>query len=187
MVVYRFIDIEGNIIYVGRSSKFERRIKYEHFTDRGHLPEECYREAKRIEYAEVNTLNESKVYELYLIDKYKPKYNNIDIAGGSMSFQMPELEWLEYVRDTRVSSRLTKAEITELFKEFGDAVEDDCSYIGNYLRDKDRVTWLHKLSPEEQNEYLGIIYTLERFSDGIRELKDDKLGSLLGNKTTFRG
>ena len=34
--IYRFLDEEENILYIGRTNDLERRILAEHFTDLGH-------------------------------------------------------------------------------------------------------------------------------------------------------
>ena len=39
--LYRFMDIDGKIIYIGRTNDIERRILKEHFTDNTHLPNQC--------------------------------------------------------------------------------------------------------------------------------------------------
>ena len=45
--LYRFMDIDGKIIYIGRTNDIERRILKEHFTDNTHLPNQCYLETEK--------------------------------------------------------------------------------------------------------------------------------------------
>lgn len=40
--VYRFLDKNKNIIYIGMTNNAHRRIYQQHFTSRGHLPYEGY-------------------------------------------------------------------------------------------------------------------------------------------------
>lgn len=173
MFVYRFRDITNEVIYVGRTNNFIRRIRNEHFTERGHLPEECYRQVVTVEYAEVRSVNDSKMYELYLIDKHEPRYNVIDVGGGGISFPMPELNWKVYVPDKRTRKRgVTKKELKETIESFGEEIEKECDYMNTFLRGKDRVGWLRKLNEEERNIYISTVYMMERFVNGIGEIKD---------------
>lgn len=92
--VYKFINIQNEVIYVGRTENLHKRMTYQHFTEQGHLPKRCYQECKRVEYAKVKSLNESRIYELYLISKYLPKYNSVFSEGGELTFELPQLEWI---------------------------------------------------------------------------------------------
>ena len=72
--VYYFKDFEDNIIYVGKTGNYKRRMK-EHFT-KGHLPSECYDEVNKIFVSVVNDSKyDTEICETLLINKYKPKYN----------------------------------------------------------------------------------------------------------------
>lgn len=174
MFVYRFISVTGQIIYVGRTNNLKRRLTREHFTERGHLGEECYREAEKVEYAKVTSENESKIYEMYLIEKYQPKYNEQGVSGGDITFQMPSLIWKKYpINKNNESLGVTKESLLRRIKEFGDNLENEVGYMENYLRNKDRVSWLNKLTEEEKNEYVGMVYHMERYVRGIEELKDE--------------
>ena len=46
--LYRFIDSNENIIYIGRTNDIRRRLLKEHFSDNTHLPNECYLETVRV-------------------------------------------------------------------------------------------------------------------------------------------
>lgn len=177
MYVYRFRNRLGEVIYVGRTQNIVKRIRNEHFK-RGHLPEECYREVALVEYGEVRSLDESKMYELYYIDKYRPKYNKIDIGGGGISFPVPELTWEVIEHDKGTTIRLTKKEMKDLVVGMGKEIEQECNYVSNYLRGKDRVDWLEKLDQEERNEYKTMVYLLERFITNVKDLKDTNIEKL---------
>ena len=72
--VYRFRDIYNNIIYVGSSKNIDRRI-HSHFSKSGHLPKECYQSVAIIEVTKTPTYGKALDLEIFLINKYKPKYN----------------------------------------------------------------------------------------------------------------
>ena len=54
--VYRFLNSEGKIIYIGKTVNIKNRMQ-QHFS-KGHLPAECYRNVARIEYKKYNLLLE---------------------------------------------------------------------------------------------------------------------------------
>lgn len=91
--LYRFLDADGNILYIGRTNDIERRILKEHFTELGHLPEECYKSIDKIEYAEITNESEEVAYEAILINKLRPKYNVQFKDDGKFSIELPKFEW----------------------------------------------------------------------------------------------
>ncbi|MFU8692740.1 GIY-YIG nuclease family protein (plasmid) [Rossellomorea sp. FS2] len=52
--LYRFINKEEQIIYIGRTNHLNARLMSQHFTAQGHLSPECYEECAKVEYAEVS-------------------------------------------------------------------------------------------------------------------------------------
>ncbi|QEZ68934.1 hypothetical protein D4A35_08305 [Paraclostridium bifermentans] len=76
--VYRFLDVNKNIIYVGMTNNAYRRIFQQHFTKNGHLPFECYNLAARVDIIKLNNNLEAKGLEDYLINKYRPRFNKRD-------------------------------------------------------------------------------------------------------------
>lgn len=72
--VYKFINFDNEIIYIGRTSTSIQQRMSEHFND-GHLNKDCYKEVKRIDYTNLPTKTESMIVEQYLINVFKPIYN----------------------------------------------------------------------------------------------------------------
>ena len=72
--VYKFIDYNDNVIYIGKTGNLHRRMR-DHFNGNGHLPIECYNDVARIFFIEVDGKTNTDMYETYLINKYLPKYN----------------------------------------------------------------------------------------------------------------
>lgn len=70
--VYRFKDKNENIIYIGKTTDINYRIKFHN-----HLDNKCYEEVKTIEYIAFKTSDDMDIAERYLIAKFKPKYNTI--------------------------------------------------------------------------------------------------------------
>ena len=76
--VYRFLDRDKKIIYIGMTNNARRRIYQQHFKDNGHLPQECYSSTARVDIIKLDNNLECKALEEYLIDKYRPKFNKRD-------------------------------------------------------------------------------------------------------------
>lgn len=173
MYLYKFINITGKVIYVGKTNNFRRRVVQEHFTPRGHLSEDCYRETSYIKYAQVVSDNEAKVYELNLIERYKPKYNTQNTQGGEFSFALPELVWEVFIPKKKDDQEgLTKVDLEKRIKHVQKEIKRECDYMNEFLRGKDQVGWLHDLDGEDRNEYIRMVYMMERYVKGIEEIVD---------------
>lgn len=93
--VYRFLDKNYEIIYVGRTHDFRTRMM-QHFGDgTGHLSADIYSQVERVDYLQLPTPADAKIKELYYIAKYQPIYNTQDV--GELELELPE------VRDAWVS------------------------------------------------------------------------------------
>lgn len=95
--IYRFIDNQSNIIYVGRTNDINRRILKEHFTSLGQLPCECYQSIEKIQYAEFENESEEVAYEAILINELKPKYNVQFKDDGNFEIKKPIFDWKDYI------------------------------------------------------------------------------------------
>lgn len=172
MYIYKFLNEANQVIYVGRTNNIIRRIRQQHFGTSGHLPATCYQQTKQVEFAQVASENDARMYELYYIEKYHPIYNKADIGGGSFSVELPELPWKPF--EFQVSGKkLTKTDIIHHVSQFVQELEDECVYVDGILRDTDRLSWMQKLTVDERNEYLRIIYSLERFAQNISDHNQD--------------
>ena len=95
--VYKFLDRNRNVIYVGQTTNTKNRIEKQHFTEHGHLSKECYAQVYGIYYAELNSKTDMDLYERYLISKNIPKYNIIH-NKGDVTLNLEELDWCKYDR-----------------------------------------------------------------------------------------
>ena len=94
--VYKFLNKEGNVIYIGRTTNIHNRMR-QHFGDNGHLSKQCYSEVSKIEYTTLDSEVAMVICEIYFINKYNPKYNTSDLYRGNMYLQEFEnLLWCEY-------------------------------------------------------------------------------------------
>lgn len=93
--IYRFIDINSNIIYVGKTSQtLDKRIA-QHFT-KGHLPKECYQSVAKIEYQKYKTESDALVMETFYITKYNPKFNKLQKSRDLPTLDLDKKEWKLY-------------------------------------------------------------------------------------------
>lgn len=98
--VYRFIDKNNIIIYVGKAKVLDNRICSKGHRNK-HLQDECYNGIIIIQYMEFETENDMCFAEKYFIQKYKPKYNSVYI-NKQITIDVPLLDnksWLIYSVD----------------------------------------------------------------------------------------
>ena len=105
--VYRFLNQEGEIIYVGKAKNLKNRLN-----NHKHLPKHCYEERATIEYVAFETEDDMDFAERYYIPKYKPKYNYI-YAERDLRVSVRELDkqkWELY-------------ESTDFFRKYNETIE----------------------------------------------------------------
>lgn len=179
MYIYKFLNIHDDVLYVGRTANIQQRLKHQHFTKNGHLPQTCYDNTHRIHYAEVASLNEAKTYELYYIERYKPQYNTVDTQGGVFTFELQELIWKNAAQPSILTtSRLTKQDILSHIEQFQHVIAQECQYTAAHLRHQDQQAWLDKLSDDERNNYLQMVYRITRFVENIQQQNEALSGTL---------
>lgn len=91
--VYRFINKDGEIIYIGKAKFINQRLN-----NHNHLSEDCYKEIDIIEYCTFETEYEMDLAERYYIPKIKPKYNTM-LNNNTLNISISEFdnkEWLVY-------------------------------------------------------------------------------------------
>lgn len=94
--VYKFINNEDKILYIGRTSNLKLRLE-----THDHLPKECYSAIDRIEIMELDNEYDMCNAEGYFIDLYKPIYNSkIEPFNNAYPLNL----WNDYKMKTRVGS-----------------------------------------------------------------------------------
>lgn len=97
--VYRLLDEEGNILYIGKSSQMKQRIM-NHLRGRSNIPNECCSNIKRVEYLEFKTEVDMDIFELYAISYFQPPYNKEGVSKtGIIKIRIPKV-WNELLLDT---------------------------------------------------------------------------------------
>ena len=108
--VYRFLNKDGEVIYIGKAKNLENRIK-----SHEHLPKECYLERYKIEYCTFETEDDMDFAERYFIPKYNPKYNTV-LKDKSITFEISELnnvEWMLF-KEYKKETSLTVEELSDI-------------------------------------------------------------------------
>ena len=97
--VYRFIDKNDNVIYIGKTEMLNQRISY-HINGHGHLPKKCIEEITNIQYLVMSSTILMDIKEIYYINLYKPKYNSNYIANepGFIIKEFNNDKWINYNR-----------------------------------------------------------------------------------------
>src|SRR5699024_2979718 len=87
--VYKFISRESEVLYVGRTTDIEVRVR-DHSIEK-----EFYNEVFKIKYAEFDSPTDMKITELILINTLSPKHNIKDVTNSTI-YRVTELEWKDY-------------------------------------------------------------------------------------------
>jgi replicative DNA helicase/predicted GIY-YIG superfamily endonuclease len=127
--IYKFLDEDGNILYIGRTNDISRRILKEHFTALGHLPFNCYKSIEKIQYAELKNESEQVAYEAILINKLKPQYNVQFKDDGCFDVELPEFQWLDF--------KLPNDHYLEYLKGRKDKTQDIQDFLSNHIENWD--------------------------------------------------
>ncbi|MGL4762141.1 MAG: tyrosine-type recombinase/integrase [Sarcina sp.] len=110
--LYRFRNIQGEIIYIGKSKNLTLRWN-QHFGMEGHLNINCYHETVIIEFVELESKTKMDIYELYLINKHNPKYNRQHSNHEeNISLELPDLEWQPFIPSIKINSMNQSSLIT---------------------------------------------------------------------------
>lgn len=109
--VYMFVNVEGETLYVGKTKNLTGRIRSTHFTNSGHLPDECYDETEKVVYSECLSESDMTVQERYLINTLAPKYNDRLNRKDTFSFRIDCFDW-KYLPIIRPEERPKKSQAT---------------------------------------------------------------------------
>lgn len=147
--LYRFLDKDENVLYIGQTKDINRRITDEHFVE-GHLPALCYESVEKIEFVEVPTSSERKAYEILLINQFSPKYNTEFMDGVFLDVSLPVFNWsrLDEKAMKEIKRRYKRmANVSDVLARHLELRESDISnVISTGFRFIDRY---HALSPRQ--------------------------------------
>lgn len=94
-ILYR-IYYGNHIVYVGRTKQpLQSRIRGHMFAKPMHKSIDIHNVSK-IEYTMLKTAADMYLYEIYLINIWKPELNVDDKAKDKLTITLPDLEWKEF-------------------------------------------------------------------------------------------
>ncbi|HSQ88722.1 GIY-YIG nuclease family protein [Romboutsia sp.] len=101
--IYRFKDKSDITIYIGYTGQTLDQRLSQHFGDKGHLDQKCYKETCKIEYQKYKTKSDAQIMEVVEINRYKPKYNKLNKQNDDMTLDIIENKWKLYreIRPTK--------------------------------------------------------------------------------------
>lgn len=180
--VYRYLDKLENVIYVGITEQELYKRIAQHKSDLNGLS----RYANKIEYDFVKTKAEMIIYEIYYINKYKPRFNVKDKFEDTFTMGLPGLKWKAYI-DTRGEPKKDKnthkkaEEIATIKEAISNLNADEKKLIDYFLSIKKDTTDL-ELSVLEFTNIIGDKSFGElEIRKFLKQLMDKK--SFLVNKT----
>ena len=95
--VYRFLDADGKILYVGSTIQSLNLRLGQH--NCGHLCDCCKTSTNKVEYIVLPTLMDIRVAEIYFINKYQPPYNTQHKYEDGITYTidyLDKMDWTEY-------------------------------------------------------------------------------------------
>ncbi|WP_162985713.1 GIY-YIG nuclease family protein [Virgibacillus halodenitrificans] len=105
MYIYRFLNKNREIIYIGSTKNIYNRISNQHFSNSGHLEPKQYSQVDIVEYAKVSESSDRLLLENYLITKIKPPFNKrekkyTDEIYSNIISEVNNLNWIKYEQES---------------------------------------------------------------------------------------
>ena len=173
--IYRFLDIDDNVIYVGKTEKIKYRLN-SHFSKCGHLPKECYEMTKKIQFMIMNSTTLMDIREMYYINLYKPRFNTNYLYPNEPRFIISDFindKWIDY--DPKVLSRidLGVATIREIEKHSPNDIRKVTS-IFKRKRTENYLVYIEYINNENKKvqKRKGTFKTEEEANKLVETLKD---------------
>ncbi len=168
--LYKLVNKNQNVLYVGQTNNIKRRVYQQHFSNHGHLPDECYRETKYIYYMKCLSQSDLNIREEYLINTLSPPFNDRLNNKHKYSFSINDWSW-EYLAKPGVKSILDEFENCKYKPKF---IVYDCFCLEKQILTYDVIpttsTLIHKnLGPDTYavsvNNQIWIFF--EHILDGL--------------------
>ena len=114
-ILYKIYE-DDTLVYIGRTHQpLQDRLRGHFFGKPMHRKIDIFRTTK-IEYAELTTVADLYLYEIYYINKLKPPYNGKDKAHDELTIDLPGLNFKEFeckLRDKWKKKIKTNDEVLE--------------------------------------------------------------------------
>lgn len=142
--IYRLYDEDKNVIYVGKTKGNPKIRIRTHFSNyHTYELEDFWRiKVRYFDYVKLDEMNAS-IYEIYLINKHRPKYNRqFKFDDVKILFELPELEFCDliYVEDAGVD--------LEYYEELYDKLKEMLKSNKRIISFKEKKDLINKVSYE---------------------------------------
>ena len=159
--VYKYVHPDYPWLYVGKAdTSFEDRV-YRHGKEGKFLP---FLDEVKIYYIELDNKAQSRMVELYLIDKYKPYLNQMDKYEGTSLFELNLPEWKIYTKEFKSNHNDVSLIHWGKFPIDKRNLRKDNEILNNKLKEKD---------DEIANLRWKIIHKDDEISKIQKEITDD--------------
>lgn len=122
--VYRFLDADGKILYVGSTTQALNLRLGQH--NCGHLCDCCKTSTNKVEYIVFPTIMDIRVAELYYINKYQPPYNTQHKYEDGITYtidQLDKMNWTAYKGKLPFKNQKVCKNYNNPFNEFAQLVK----------------------------------------------------------------
>ena len=97
--IYKLYDDKDNLLYIGKTKNIHQRI-IKHLSEKDSISWKA--DIHKIIIADINSDVDLELYETYLINKLKPRYNSSKVYKDDTKLILDELNFYEYkIRDTK--------------------------------------------------------------------------------------
>lgn len=165
--VYRFVDLENHVIYVGKTNSLETRIA-QHKTNKMPFWNKWY----KIEYVEFENENDQLLYEILMINKFNPIYNSKDKYNSTLSINdVKEHDW-KIFDEIRL---LSEKEISELYNDYLNMNGSQRGCLKRKLNDKVKYARDEEEREIRSENYKKFMLMCELNMDSLPEYLDEDL------------
>lgn len=176
--VYRFLDVDGNVLYVGKTENIKARIR-KHLSTSGHLSKECYNRLDKIQFIAMKSVVLMDIKELYYINLYKPIFNSnhlIDEASFIISDFSNDI-WIDF-NDYSVSKFERINDLSGKYVNLmrGCGIEDNIRFVKSVFSRKRNDNYLVYIEYESVSGKViqsrkGTFKSKEEASEFVKDLK----------------
>lgn len=130
-LVYKFYNKNNQLLYVGITKNFRIRLE-QHQKDK-----EWFKDVDKIFITHKMSRNAVHIYEIHIIANEKPIYNSDFTNGGEVNFDLPFIEFKEYIpkKPKSTKPKIDMNVVLELYKQGKtiDEIADNLNYSSGYM------------------------------------------------------
>ena len=168
--IYRFLDINKKLLYIGKAKHLEERL-----SNHNHLPIECYEKTAYIEYIGFPSMEDANIMERVLISMLKPPYNT-EFKSNNITLHIMEVANLNWQKYKKVNNDFPNIQDLNNGKYIIEVIDGEIQVIGEIASEPIESVFKNRYS-ENWEKYLEEMQSkkLERENKKkIKKLEDKK-------------